>query len=151
MKSGSWAELLSSQIPAPFTVWTLSQSVCLCGGVYAHHTVAELTLCLWRATATVQCSFHILRLRSGHKNTVKGEEKTKQKQKEWLMLSFDLIFLPPPERMIADYLYLSVQFGNNCSLCAYLMEDLYAPSVISGWIYNTPVRGADVIIFAVFA
>lgn len=123
---------LQSRLPccaAPFTVSVLPQSApwlhtnSSSGGFYARHNVAGLTLCLWQATATVQHRFHILRPRSGHKNTGKGRKgKKKNKKHDWCLAL--ILFSATLEWMIADYLWLSVQFRNNWSFCAYLIEDI---------------------------
>lgn len=151
---------------APFCPSILSQSApwmgtnSSAGGFYARHNVAELTLCLWLATAAVQHCCHILRPQTGHKNTRKEEtDQEKRKQATWLMAAFDLISATP-EWMIADYLWLSVRWINNCSFCEDLTGDICFMSFL-GESYNilskkqmfffTAFMRADVIIFAMFA
>lgn len=115
---------LQSCCAAPFTASASPHGAarldtsCTTGGLYAHHNVAELTLCLWLATATVQHRFHNAKLQNGHKNTDK-----EGKRDAWLMPSFELISATR-DCMIADYLWLSVQFRGNCFFCAYLMEGI---------------------------
>ncbi len=52
----------------------------------------------------------------------KWDMKKENKEHDW-WLSL-ILFSATPEWMIADYLWLSVQLGNNCSFCAYLTGDI---------------------------
>lgn len=112
---------------APLAPSTLSQSAPTLGrkgstgGLYAHHNVAELTLCLWLATAAVQRRRRrALGPQTDRKNTA---EEEKRKRAARLMACFDRI-PASPKWMIADYLWLSVQVRNNCSFCEYLTGDI---------------------------
>lgn len=108
------------------------------GGLYAHHSVAELTLCLWLATATVQHCCHILRPRRGRKNT--GEEETgreRKKKKTWDVIDGSLwsYFLPPQNG------WLPTTYGclSNWGIIVpsvHTWQETYALTVLLGWIYN---------------
>lgn len=106
------------------------------GGFYAHHNVAELTLCLWLATATVQHCCHILRPQHGHKNTREEEMGHEKKKTRNMIDGFLWSYFLPPQNGWLPTTYGCLSNWGIIVPSVHTWQGTYAITVPLGWIYN---------------